>query len=231
MVDIFVYGDESGVFDKAHFELYVFGGIIFLGREDRDVAARKYLSAERCIACGYDLSETRGELKASVMSNKHRHGMYRSINTGLRYCFAIDLAKVNDGIFGDKKTKQRYLDYVYKVGLKRMLGSCIRRRMISSDWDGSIFVRFDEHATATDGKYELRESIEQEFKRGTANYRYNTFHGPLFPSMRGVELTFKDSKKDPLIRASDVIANRGLWLMRSEQRDKLRSELFLAEFP
>ena len=30
-MDLFIYSDESGVFDKEHNEIYVYGGLIFLG--------------------------------------------------------------------------------------------------------------------------------------------------------------------------------------------------------
>lgn len=45
-MDIFVYSDESGVFDVKHNDIYVFGGLILLGKEERDVCARKYLAVD-----------------------------------------------------------------------------------------------------------------------------------------------------------------------------------------
>jgi len=36
---IFIYSDESGVFDKKHNDLFVYGGIILLSKEQRDQAA------------------------------------------------------------------------------------------------------------------------------------------------------------------------------------------------
>lgn len=64
-MNLFVYGDESGVFDKAHNDLFVFGGLIFLDKESKDTAYRKYISAERKIAPQYGVSDKRrGELKA-----------------------------------------------------------------------------------------------------------------------------------------------------------------------
>lgn len=44
-MDLFIYSDESGVFDKEHNEIYVYGGLIFLGKEQKDIYARKYLAA------------------------------------------------------------------------------------------------------------------------------------------------------------------------------------------
>lgn len=41
-MDIFVYSDESGVFDVDHNDIFVFGGIILLGKGAKDDCARKY---------------------------------------------------------------------------------------------------------------------------------------------------------------------------------------------
>lgn len=45
-MDLFVYSDESGVFDKAHNEIFVFGGLIFIGKDQKDEYARRYIAAE-----------------------------------------------------------------------------------------------------------------------------------------------------------------------------------------
>ncbi len=34
-MNIYVYSDESGVFDKEHNDCFVFGGLILLGTEDK----------------------------------------------------------------------------------------------------------------------------------------------------------------------------------------------------
>lgn len=231
-MNIFVYGDESGVFDQAHYSKFVFGGLVFLGKDERDLASRMFVSAERKISPSYDLSSTHGELKGSILSAKHKTGLFRSLAHRRRFAFVVDLDGVNENIFGDKKTKQRYLDYVFKVGLKRMLGCCIRRGEVNPRRVESVYVRFDEHTTATNGRYELGEAMEQEFKRGTVNYKYNTFHPPLFPGMPGgVELTFKDSSRDALIRASDIIANVALYHELHPDASPLPGNVFVTRFP
>lgn len=48
-MNIFVYSDESGVFDAAHNEIFVFGGLIFLGADHRDKAARKFQAVEKAL--------------------------------------------------------------------------------------------------------------------------------------------------------------------------------------
>ena len=41
-MNIYVYSDESGVFDKEHNEYFVFGGLILLGTGDKEIWSRKY---------------------------------------------------------------------------------------------------------------------------------------------------------------------------------------------
>ncbi len=69
-MDLYIYSDESGVFDKVHNEIFVYGGLIFLGKEEKDDYNRKYLTAEKAIRCGkYSHDE---ELKACKISNKEK---------------------------------------------------------------------------------------------------------------------------------------------------------------
>ncbi len=48
-MDLYIYADESGTFDKNHNEIFVFGGVIFLGKQARDIAIREYNHVERVI--------------------------------------------------------------------------------------------------------------------------------------------------------------------------------------
>lgn len=68
-IDIFVYSDESGVFDYLHNEFFVFGGIITLGKEEKDGLIRLYKKAESSIATKYKEGM---ELKASAITTSHK---------------------------------------------------------------------------------------------------------------------------------------------------------------
>ena len=231
-MNIFVYGDESGVFDKKHNDVFVFGGLVFLDKEEKDKQCRKFLHAERCIRPYYGNGSRDGELKACRISNKHKSNLFRSTNGCIRYAFVINQQSVADEAFNNKKRKQRYLDNVYTVGLKRVFSRLIRAGKIDPRDIDNIYVRFDEHTTATDGRYELKEGMEEEFKHGTMNFRYNTFHGPIFPEMRGVvDLSFRDSKNDTLIRASDIIANQAWYYEMSGRGHELGGKMHVVRFP
>lgn len=202
-MDIYVYSDESGVFDKVHNKVYVFGGIILLGEGKKKICERKYLHVERTIRDSYKNQE----LKACLISNKDKGKIYRSLNNEYKFAAIVDELRVNDQIFNDKKSKQRYLDFVYKLALKNALSGMIDLGVISKSKVNRIIVNYDEHTTATNGRYELREALLQEFKIGTFNWNYQRFYEPLFTNLAEVEANICDSKAVTLVRAADIIAN------------------------
>jgi hypothetical protein len=203
-MNIFVYSDESGVFDKVHNDFFVFGGLIFLSKEERDIASRKYIHAENIIRRNYPPNQ---EMKASKIKNSYKGRLYRSLNAYYKFGVVIKQQKVLDSIYGNKKSKQRYLDYVYKIALKNHLKKLIHTGIINPRSIEKIYVYVDEHTTATDGKYELQQGLEAEFKNGTYNQTWDKFYPPIFPEMNDVVVKFCDSETNALIRASDIVAN------------------------
>lgn len=111
---------------------------------------------------------------------------------------------VLDRIFQSKKDKQRYLDYVY------------------------VFT--DEHTTATNGRYELREGLEQELKNGTYKLQYDKFFPPVFETLGGIHLANCDSSKGSLIRAADIVANRIYYMALNRNIEKLAG-IYLTTLP
>ena len=84
-----------------------------------------------------------------------------------------------------------------------------------------IYFCVDEHTTATNGIYELRESLEQEFKRGTYNFDYSIYYEPIFKCLKDVHLEYCNSASKLLIRAADIAANRVYYLAKNEYKLKL----------
>lgn len=206
-MELFVYSDESGVFDKVHNEIFVFGGVIFLSKKAKDIAVRKYKHVERIIRRN-EHRNTLYELKATTVKPKDRNKIYRSLNNLEKFGVIIHQQRILKNIFEDKKSKQRYLDYAYKICLKRKLQCLIHNQSSDPQKVTAIHVFADEHTTATNGRYELKESLEQEFKHGTYNYNYSKFFEPLFPNLQNVEVNYCNSAKVTLVRAADITANK-----------------------
>lgn len=227
-MDLFIYSDESGVFDKEHNEIYVYGGLIFLGKEQKDSYARKYIAAEKVLrGRKYAADE---ELKACRIPNKEKGKLYRSMNGAIRFGVIVNQKKVLDRIFQSKKDKQRYLDYVYKIGLKKALQKMLVEGSIEKNSIEDVHVFTDEHTTATNGRYELREGLEQELKNGTYNMQYDKFFPPVFETLGGIELKNCDSSKVPLIRAADIVANRIYFMALNRNIEKLEG-IYLTTLP
>ena len=226
-MDLFIYSDESGVFDKEHNEIFVYGGLIFLGKKQKDEYVRRYLVAEKAIR-GEKYTD-RNELKACRITNKEKGKLYRSMGNAIKFGVIINQKNVLDRIFLSKKDKQRYLDYAYKIGLKRALQQLMNTGIIDKNVD-NIFMYNDEHSTATNGRYELREGLEQEFKLGTYNMQYDKFFPPLFETMKGIRLEFCDSKKVTLVRAADIVANRIYYMALNRKIENL-SGIYISTLP
>ncbi|WP_067558462.1 DUF3800 domain-containing protein [Faecalibaculum rodentium] len=206
-MNLFVYADESGVFDKQHHSWYAFGGVLFLSKSERDSQNRKYISLERKIRRRENI-DVNQELKGSNMSRQSKRTIFSSLNHCIKFGCIIQLNRCHDELFTHKKTKQRYLDYAFKIGLKRLLEKMIKEGKITPHEIENMYVFFDEHSTATDGKYELSEGLLQEFKYGTFNSDWQRYFPPLFPEMKSLQLSFCNSESQALIRAADIVANR-----------------------
>ena len=48
-MNLYIYSDESGVFDKVHYDYFVFAGLIIPGTDQKEAWSRKYSAAERSI--------------------------------------------------------------------------------------------------------------------------------------------------------------------------------------
>ena len=92
-MDLFLYSDESGVFDSVHNKYFVFAGLILFGKENKDIAARKYKAAENALNQSGKHQKDYYELKATHITNKEKGKLYRSLNA--YYKFAVVRAEKN----------------------------------------------------------------------------------------------------------------------------------------
>nr|DAJ55801.1 MAG TPA: hypothetical protein [Caudoviricetes sp.]DAW29289.1 MAG TPA: hypothetical protein [Caudoviricetes sp.] len=226
---IFIYADESGVFDVKHYDYYVFAWVLCLGKETED-AARKYLAIEKILRektyySGLD------ELKAFNLRPKHKMQLYKSLNSFHRGSVVIDQNLVDKNIFAVKKTKQRFLDYAFKRGIKEHLMELVASGALRDVDVKHLRFALDEHTTATNGKYELKESLIEELKNGTFNYNYQHFFKPPFPGIESLNLKYYDSRSKTLIRAADIIANVTLHNATKGSLDKLEDRQFIMRLP
>lgn len=228
-MDLYIYSDESGVFDYKNNEYFVFGGVIYLSKDSKDNSIRKYKAIEKELREKSNVEK--GELKATRLKSKHKRRLFNSLGDTYKFAIIIKESRVNVGIFNNKKSKQRYLDYAFKIGLKRALGNLIEKKILDKTIVNNVYVYQDEHTTATNGLYELREALYQEFKHGTSNFKYNMHHPPLFEGMGNVFVKYLNSEKYPLIRAADIVANKVYNSCMKNEFEKSTDDLFITRLP
>ena len=215
-MNIFIYSDESGVLDKKHNDYFVFGGVMFFSKEQKEQWARKYITAEKTIRNCESVDNCK-EVKASNITNKSKSKLYRSLNNTEKFGIVIAQKRLGDGLFENKKSKQRYLDWAFKMAVKSKFLELIKKGILDPLQVENLYFYVDEHSTATNGLYELRETMEQEFKHGVWNFDYMVYHPPIFPKLKSLRVEFCNSKVKTLVRAADIIANHIFYIAKQNE--------------
>lgn len=219
-MNIYVYSDESGVFDKIHNEYFVFGGLILLGNDDKEKWSRIYSSVEDVLRTNKGVDKDY-ELKATQVTNKEKANLFRSLNNCYKFAIVVEQSKLLDELFLSKKDKQKFLDYAYNIAVKDAFQNLINKKLVNPDEVERLYFYVDEHTTATNGIYELNDLLEQVYKRGTYNFDYSVYYEPIFKNIKDVNLEFCNSASKLLIRAADIVANRVYYLAKNDYKLKL----------
>lgn len=219
-----IFSDESGVFDNNNEEYFVFGGLI-LNTKTNDIKnlTRQYSGLEKNLKQKTKYKNLE-ELKAANLEPQDRRRFFTLLKHYQKFGIIIKLDEVHKQLFKNKKTKQRYQDFAYKIGLRRTFEQLIKDGKLSKEDEIRFNFKVDEHLTATDARYELREGLLQEFKEGSYNRTFKKFYPPLFPNTQSLNLLFEDSEKTILIRAADIIANRLYFEVKHGNWKALRKE-------
>lgn len=216
---VFFFFDDSGVLHKNEQSGYfVYAGYVFSSRDDLDSAKREYIHANQEIKKATGLS---GELKAARLKAKHKRSLFNSVKKYESLSAVVNISRLYDHILAEKKSICRYKDYILKLCIKNKLLELISKGVLNDSDDVDIFVYIDEQLTATNGYYDLRDSIREELQHGIANWDYGVIHPKVFNGTVKVFIEYCESKNNYLIQASDIIANR-IWTSYRINNPQLR---------
>lgn len=219
MQEVFFFFDDSGVLHKnAQEKYFVYAGYVFTNRDVLNDAKRKYIHANKKLKKALGRTD---ELKAANLKSKHKRSLFNTVKEYASAAAVVDIDKVYDYILSSKKSICRYKDYVLKRCIKDKLKRLIADGIISKSEDITISIYIDEQLTATDGYYDLRDSIMEELKYGIANFDYGIRHPHIFEADVKVNIEYCDSSHNYMIQASDILANR-IWHSYINNDRKLR---------
>lgn len=206
--EVFFFFDDSGVLHTNEPSgFFVYAGYIFTNRNMLEAAKRKYIHANKMLKRALNRVD---ELKAANLKAKHKRALFNSVAEFDSISVAVDISRVYQYILSDKKSICRYKDYILKRCVKEKLKALIADGVISKDEDIKISIFIDEQLTATNGYYDLRDSIAEELEHGIANFDYGIKHPHLFDAHVTVNIQYCNSSQNYLIQASDILANR-IW--------------------
>lgn len=93
-----------------------------------------------------------------------------------------------------------------------------------------MIIRIDESPRATNGKYNLEDSILEEFLYGITNFDYGCIFPPILYGGLKVDLQYVNSKKTSLVQASDFLVGYVnatlLWKPKKERLSFIDIQLF-----
>lgn len=205
---LYIYCDESGVFDKKHNNFYVMSGYIFLSQGETSIAAAKYSSVEKNIRKIKRIPKEQ-EIKASFLRKdfKSKRRLLNSLNDYTRFAIIIKLQEVIEKIYDHKKDKQRFQDYAFSRGIKEILLKLKNNEILNLDEIENITVNFDNRPIASSGKYDLKTSLLKELRDGKFNINWDWFIPGILKNLKKIKLNYLNSENNYLIRASDIVAN------------------------
>lgn len=211
--------DDSGVLHKNEPSGYfVYAGFVFTDRKTLNSAKRKYIHANKALKEALGRTD---ELKAANLKPKQKRSLFNSVKEYDSIAAVVEISRVYDHILADKKSICRYKDYALKRCVKNKLERLLVDGAISKDKDVKLSIYIDEQLTATNGYYDLRDSIMEELQYGIVNFNYGIRHPHLFDANVTVDIQYCDSSQNYMIQASDILANR-IWTSYRTDNRKLR---------
>ena len=120
---LFVYADESGTFDSSHYDWFTYGGVMCCGLEAMQEMARRYAGLEAKLRGEDESLACLDELKAKYLDFHNRKRLYNSLSIpGVhRFGVIVNQAKVFPNIYGDQRSRQRFIDYALKRAIKESI--------------------------------------------------------------------------------------------------------------
>lgn len=150
-----------------------------------------------------------GEVKGSDLNTDETSTeMFKAYERIESFSVIVEVSKLYDYVNDTKRSRQRYADFILKIGIKNKLKHLISIDKLNPNIDTKIIIKIDEQNTASDGKYSFEEGIYEEFKNGIINFDYSTTHPPIFSKKLIVRAKHINSEHNLMIQATDNLSNR-----------------------
>jgi len=234
---IYINLDDSGKLTRKE-KVSVYGGIVFLSKEERDkfiVQYRKIINEIKCKYCNKDkenCSNNCPEIKNTNIKKTDKRRIMNYIKKYYVISLIVENNKVYDYIIKNKASKGRYIDFTLRVLIKKAIEELIKIGKIDPNKPLKIILNIDEQSTKSNGYYNLKDSIYEELVHGIYNYNYDKSFKPILNNGLDLNISYQDSGKSYAVQGADLIAGtiRRKAINNSENKKSLAKELSFVDF-
>lgn len=229
---IYINIDDSGKISLKE-DIAVYGGVIFLNKNEKDKFITQYRSIVDDIKCKYcplnkdNCQNKCPELKHSNLKKCDLRRLSNYVKKYLNIACIINNKKIYKRIVTDKSSKGRFLDYSLRRLIKGIITKLIIDNKINNYDSITIILNIDEQTTKSNGYYNLKEGLIEELKYGIINYNYSVRYKPIIKGNLDIKLQYQKSDKSFAVQGADLIAGitrktNIIYLNNTNLKDKLK---------
>lgn len=205
--EIYINLDDSGKLTNKE-KISVYGGIVFLSKQEKDKFITQYRKIITEIKCSY--CKVCNNKCPEIKNTNIKAADKRRIMNYLKKYYIIGLVTKNDSVFEhikeDKSAKGRFIDYSIRRLIKEIINELIKKEKINPYKPLKIIINIDEQSTKSNGYYNLKDGLYEELKYGILNYNYSKKFEPLIFDKLEIRVSYQDSGKSYVVQAADLLA-------------------------
>ena len=210
MQEVYINLDDSGKLTSKE-KVTVYAGLVFLSKTEKDKFITQYKSIVSNIKCKYckykeNCNHKCPEIKNTNIKPNHKRRVMNYIKKYPVICLIIKNHEIYDYVLKDKSSKGRFIDYCIKRLIKKIIINLIENRLIDPYKSIKLIINIDEQSTKSNGYYNLKDSLYEEFIHGITNYDYFNRIKPIIFSELDIKLSYQDSSKSYVVQAADLLA-------------------------
>jgi len=208
--EVYINLDDSGKLTiKEHISVY--GGIVFLSKEEKDKFITQYRAIINQIKCSYcQNKDSCLNICPEIKNTNIKSGDKRRIMNYIKKYFVVALVIKNNNVYNhikkSKSAKGRFLDYSLRRLIKEVVKELIKCKSIDANKPVRLIINIDEQSTKSNGYYNLRDGLLEELKYGIVNYNYGAQINPIIFSDLEIKVSFQNSGKSYVVQAADLLA-------------------------
>ena len=208
--EVYINLDDSGKLTSKE-KISVYGGLVFLSKNEKDKFITQYRSIINDIKCKYCNKVNNCDNKCPEIKNTNIEiNDKRRIMNYIKKYYVVALIIKNENVYehiiNSKAAKGRFIDYSIRRMIKEVIIKLIKQKRIDINKPLKLIINIDQQSTKSNGYYNLRDGLMEELKYGIVNYNYSKKINPIIRSSLDIKVTYQDSGKSYVVQAADLLA-------------------------